>query len=71
VEGRTAIRRDQLAALACYAGALVRETGHMSNGTTDGALEFEAEFSSLVGMTAAAAPEGRDAYSWVDHEWLR
>jgi hypothetical protein len=56
-ERRIVIRRDQLAALARYAGTLLHEIGHMTSGTTDGSLEFESELSRLLGVTAAAALE--------------
>lgn len=54
-ERRIVIRRDQLATLACYAGTLLHEIGHMTSGTTDGTLDFESELSRLLGVTAAAA----------------
>jgi hypothetical protein len=54
-ERRIVIRRDQLAALARYAGTLLHEIGHMTSGTIDGSLEFESELSRLLGVTAAAA----------------
>jgi hypothetical protein len=54
-ERRIVIRRDQLSALASYAGTLLHEIGHMVSGTHDGTLDFESELSRLLGMTAAAA----------------
>jgi hypothetical protein len=56
-ERRIVIRRDQLAALARYAGTLLHEIGHMTSGTTDGTLDFEDELSRLLGVAAAAALE--------------
>ncbi len=52
---RIVVRRDQIADLACYAGTLLHEIGHMTSGTTDGTLEFESELSHLLGVTAAIA----------------
>jgi hypothetical protein len=56
-EQRIVIRRDQLNALARYAGTLLHEIGHMASGTVDGTLEFETELSRLLGIAAAAALE--------------
>src|SRR5260221_7627343 len=53
-ERRIVIRRDQLSALARYAGTLLHEIGHMISGTQDGSLDFESELSRLLGVTAAA-----------------
>jgi hypothetical protein len=55
VERRIVIRRDQLAALAYYAGTLLHEIGHMGSGTMDGSLDFESELSRLLGVIAVAA----------------
>jgi hypothetical protein len=54
-ERRIVIRRDQLSALAPYAGTLLHEIAHMISGTRDGSLDFESELSRLLGVTAAAA----------------
>ena len=58
-ERRIMIRRDQLSALASYAGTLLHEIGHMTSGATDGSLDFESELSRLLGMAAADALSAR------------
>ncbi len=52
-EQRIIVRRDQLRALAPFAGTLLHELGHAISGTTDGSLEFEDELTRLLGQVAS------------------
>ena len=53
-EGRIIIRRDQLAALSQYAGALLHELAHAMSGADDESAEFETTLTEFLGKLAGA-----------------
>jgi hypothetical protein len=52
------VRRDQLAALATFAGTLLHELAHALSGEADASLPFEAELTRLLGIVADSALSG-------------